>query len=105
MSPHFHFRLDRHGYEKCFDLLATAGMPFTEERRDSFPWLKGDPPITDIYGHLSSPQGAVPCRLRNSSGRSFCFTVTVLEEEHVEVLEEVGKVLADYLVREAQADP
>ena len=94
MSPHFHFGLTRDGYDRCIDLLTAAGMTVTEERRDSFVWQPSKPPIRDIHGRLSSSKGTVRCTLRDCMGSSFCFTVTILDLNHLDILDNVERALA-----------
>jgi hypothetical protein len=71
MYPYQHVWIDREAFDRSRDLLAAAGMAFTVESRSAFPWLEGEPPITDVFGHLDTPLGPVPCRLRNTMNRQF----------------------------------
>jgi hypothetical protein len=75
MSPHFHLRLDRTGYERCADLLAAGGMTFTESRRHVWEWSRWSPLVTDIHGTLSSSRGTFECCLRGGTAYELRITV------------------------------
>lgn len=97
MYPYLHLWVDREGFARCRELLATAGMPFTEEERTAFNWINGEPPVTDVLGYLHTPFGRVPCRLRDTMGRQFDVRIPIAEE-WLDLFGELERVFAGHVL-------
>jgi hypothetical protein len=93
--PYQHLWIDRDAFESCRDRLAAAGLPFTEENRTSFIWIKGELPITDVFGHLHTPNGRVECVLRDTMGKQFDVKIPIDQIDLYDMLKQVfaGHVL------------
>ena len=98
MSPNFTFWLDAEGYAQCTDLLAAAGMQFSEQ--PSVPQrIASLPAEASVRGVLVSPRGTFRAKMSAYEGR-YRFVVTVLSDAEVVigVLDDLERAFAGHLL-------
>ena len=93
MSPRQHFKLDAEGHARWIELLAAAGMTFTEQNQQSI----GNPPTKVIYGELHSPRGSFQCELHASTNLYQLIITPLGGVEKLEILEDLENAFEGHL--------
>ena len=96
--PSYRFRIDREGYQRCWELLFQAGIEFIEERRTASTLGPNQLQEMSIHGQLHSKRGSAGCRLQ-ALGNHFKLVVSVLGDPPPPIVDEIGAALGEHLLK------
>jgi hypothetical protein len=96
--PSYRFRIDREGYQRCWQLLLQAGIKFVEERRTVTTLGTSQQQEICVYGELHSERGSAGCDLR-AFGEHFKLKVYVLGDPPPPIVDDIESALGAHLLK------